>query len=102
MSPAEESAVLVQQLGFDGTAGELVSCSPIDGQEIGRVPVGDPEAACAGRPRPFSNGVRSGPEAGRARAAARRRTARREPLLAQLITLEAGKIVRRASAKCRR
>ncbi len=47
MSPAEEAAVVLEQLGASANAGDLFSCSPIDGQEIGRVPVGDADAACA-------------------------------------------------------
>jgi aldehyde dehydrogenase (NAD+) len=94
MSPAEESAVLVQQLGFDGTAGELVSCSPIDGQEIGRVPVGDPEAACARAAKAFLE-WRSIPAPRRGELVRLLGDELRgaKPLLAQLITLEAGKIV---------
>ena len=44
MSPAEETAALLRELGVD-SSGDLVSLSPIDGAEIGRVCVGDPKAA---------------------------------------------------------
>ena len=47
MSPAEETAKILKALGVDGSTGELVSASPIDGQPIGRVAVGDPDAAAA-------------------------------------------------------
>jgi aldehyde dehydrogenase (NAD+) len=94
MSPAEEAAVVLEQLGVSAEAGDLVSCSPIDGQEIGRVSIGDPDAACARAAKAFLE-WRSVPAPRRGelvrllgdelRAA--------KPLLAQLITLEGGKIV---------
>ena len=44
MSPAEEAARLLELAGID-CGGRLVSYSPIDGKPIGRVTVGDPDAA---------------------------------------------------------
>ena len=41
MSPAEETAAILKSFGVNASAGDLVSHSPIDGQPIGRVPVGD-------------------------------------------------------------
>ena len=44
MSPAEEAADLLRQFGL-ASAGDLVSFSPIDGAEIGRVASGNPARA---------------------------------------------------------
>ncbi len=41
MSPAEEAAAILKQLGVDASDGDLISYSPIDGSEIGRVRIGD-------------------------------------------------------------
>ena len=46
MTPVEECVGLLRKLGVR-SAGDLASFSPIDGQEIGRVETGKPEAACA-------------------------------------------------------
>ena len=40
MTPAEEAASILKDLGVDATSGELISQSPIDGSEIGRVQIG--------------------------------------------------------------
>jgi aldehyde dehydrogenase (NAD+) len=94
MSPADEAAALLKQLGISANAGELVSCSPIDGQEIGRVPVGEPEAACARAAQAFLD-WRSIPAPRRGELVRLLGDELRgaKPILAQLITLEAGKIV---------
>src|SRR5438874_13082635 len=42
MTPAQEAAELLQHFGVR-TSGSLVSCSPIDGEVIGRVTAGDPD-----------------------------------------------------------
>ena len=42
MSPAEEAAAILKNLGV-ASNGDLASFSPIDGSEIGRVRVGDDE-----------------------------------------------------------
>lgn len=47
MSPAEETASILKQLGVDAAEGDLTSRSPIDGSEIGRVRTGDPAGAAA-------------------------------------------------------
>ena len=41
MKPADEAAAILKELGVDIRDGELISNSPIDGSEIGRVRVGD-------------------------------------------------------------
>ena len=46
MSPADDAAAVLEQLGVEASDGDLVSTSPIDGQPIGRVAAGDPAAAC--------------------------------------------------------
>jgi aldehyde dehydrogenase (NAD+) len=94
MSPAEETWAILAQLGVDAGAGELVSCSPINGQEIGRVAIGDPDAACARAAKAFL-GWRSipAPRRGELVRLLGDELRRAKPLLAQLVTLEAGKIV---------
>jgi L-aminoadipate-semialdehyde dehydrogenase len=94
MSPADEAAVVLVQLGVDATAGELVSCSPIDGQEIGRVPVGGPGAAASRAADAFLE-WRSipAPRRGELVRLLGDELRRAKPLLAQLVTLEAGKIL---------
>ena len=69
---ADEAAELLAQFGIE-SEGDLASISPIDGKEIGRVAVGDPERAAAAACDAFE-GVAHGPGAAprRARAAARR------------------------------
>ncbi|MEO5612720.1 MAG: aldehyde dehydrogenase family protein [Sphingomicrobium sp.] len=94
MSPAEESARLLDQLGVDGSAGDLVSNSPIDGQPIGRVTVGDP-AAAAKRASSAFLAWRQVPAPRRGelvRLLGEELRAAKEPL-ARLVTLETGKIV---------
>ena len=93
MSPAEEAASVLRELGVDAGSGDLVSNSPIDGGEIGHVRVGDADAATGAAVKAFDQW--------RAVPAPRRgelvrllgeelRTAK-EPL-ARLVTLESGKI----------
>ena len=41
MSPAAETKAILDQLGLDCSDGDLVSFSPIDGREIGRVATAD-------------------------------------------------------------
>ena len=57
MSPADEAASILQQFGMDASNGELASHSPIDGQEIGRVVLGDPARACERSAQAFPTGV---------------------------------------------
>ena len=92
MNPAEEAAKLLEQFGID-SSGELVSRSPIDGAEIGRVQVGDPAAACAKAAEAFAAWrVVPSPRRGElVRLLGEELRAAKEPL-ARLVTLEAGKI----------
>ena len=92
MSPAEEAAGLLAKLGIE-PAGDLVSRSPIDGAEIGRVAIGEPGAACKHAAAAFLD-WRSVPAPRRGevvRLLGDELRAAKEPL-ARLVTLEAGKI----------
>jgi len=93
VSPAEEAAELLTQFGIEGS-GELASFSPIDGNEIGRVRVGDPAGACERAAAAFLE-WRAVPAPRRGelvRLLGEELRAAKEPL-ARLVTLEAGKIV---------
>jgi aldehyde dehydrogenase (NAD+) len=93
MTPAEEASILLRKFGV-GSAGKLASFSPIDGQEIGRVEIGDPAAAC-GRASQSFLAWRSVPAPRRGelvRLLGEELRAAKEDL-ARLVTLEAGKIV---------
>ncbi len=94
MSPADEAAAILDRFGVDSAAGELVSVSPIDGQPIGRVAVGDPGAACERASKAFFNWRRvPAPRRGElVRLLGEELRAAKEPL-ARLVTLETGKIV---------
>ena len=92
MSPGEEAAGLLGQFGIANT-GDLASFSPIDGQEIGRVATGDPDAACGRSAQAFLQ-WRAVPAPRRGelvRLLGEELRAAQEPL-ARLVTLEAGKI----------
>ncbi|WP_309661216.1 aldehyde dehydrogenase family protein [Sphingomonas sp.] len=94
MTPAEETANILEQLGVDGSSGELVAFSPIDGQPIGRVAPGDPGAAVARVTTAFIE-WRNVPAPRRGelvRLLGEELRAAKEPL-ARLVTLETGKIV---------
>jgi aldehyde dehydrogenase (NAD+) len=93
MSPAEEAAGLLAHFGV-ARGGELVSLSPIDGEEIGGVEVGDASAATAQAAKAFLE-WRTVPPPRRGelvRLLADELRAEKEPL-ASLVTLECGKIV---------
>ena len=93
MSPAEEAAKLLAEFGIVN-AGELVSFSPIDGQEIGRVQIGDPGVACTRAAAAFLK-WRAVPAPRRGelvRLLGDELRAAKEPL-AKVVTLEAGKIL---------
>ncbi|MDL2340919.1 MAG: aldehyde dehydrogenase family protein [Pseudomonadota bacterium] len=95
LSPAEETRGLLAKLGVK-SAGDLISVSPIDGREIGRVATGDPDAAAvaAAAASAFLH-WRSVPAPRRGelvRLLGEELRAAKEPL-ARLVTLEAGKIV---------
>ncbi|MEO7635805.1 MAG: aldehyde dehydrogenase family protein [Sphingomicrobium sp.] len=93
MTPAEENAALLREFGI-ASRGDLVSFSPIDGAEIGRVTVGDPAAACASAAEAFLAWRKvPAPRRGElVRLLGEELRAAKEPL-ARLVTLEAGKIV---------
>jgi aldehyde dehydrogenase (NAD+) len=93
VSPAEEAAALLKQFGVESRGG-LVSRSPIDGAEIGRVPTGDCDTACARAEAAFAE-WRSVPAPRRGelvRLLGEELRAAKEPL-ARLVTLESGKIL---------
>ena len=93
MSPAEEAAGLLAHFGVV-RGGELVSLSPIDGEEIGGVEVGHASAATAQAAKAFLE-WRTVPAPRRGelvRLLADELRAEKEPL-ASLVTLECGKIV---------
>ena len=94
MSPAEDAAQVLERLGVDASSGELVSVSPIDGQPIGRVAIGDPAAACERASRAFLDWRRvPAPRRGElVRLLGEELRAAKEPL-GRLVTLETGKIV---------
>jgi len=93
MSPADETAELLRQ--FEVTSsGDLVSYSPIDGVEIGRVRIGDPSEAAASAAEAFLE-WRTVPAPRRGelvRLLGEELRAAKEPL-ARLVTIESGKIV---------
>ena len=94
MSPAEEAASILQQLGVDATDGDLQSFSPIDGSEIGRVKTGDPASVVDAATFAFEF-WRTVPAPRRGelvRLLGEELRAAKEPL-AKLVTLESGKIV---------
>jgi aldehyde dehydrogenase (NAD+) len=93
MSPAEEISDLLHQFGF-ASSGELVSRSPIDGAEIGRVAIGDPAEAAARAAQAFLQ-WRSVPAPRRGelvRLLGEQLRAAKQPL-ARLVTIESGKIL---------
>ena len=92
MSPAEEASDLLAEFGIE-PAGDLVSRSPIDCAEIGRVAIGDPDAACERAAAAFLD-WRSVPAPRRGelvRLLGEELRAGKEPLL-RLVTIECGKI----------
>ena len=93
MNPADEASGLLERFEI-ASSGDLISRSPIDGSEIGRVPVGDPADAAGRAERAFLK-WRTIPAPRRGelvRLLGEELRAAKEPL-AHLITLEAGKIV---------
>ncbi|HEV8406359.1 MAG TPA: aldehyde dehydrogenase family protein, partial [Sphingomicrobium sp.] len=92
MSSAEEAAQLLELFGIDH-AGGLVSHSPIDGAAIGRVTVGDPERAAARAADAFESWrTVPAPRRGELVRLLGEEIREAKPLLAKMITLEAGKI----------
>jgi aldehyde dehydrogenase (NAD+) len=93
MSPADEAAQVLDLFSVD-SGGKLVSTSPIDGKPIGRVTVGDPDFAC-GRAAEAFLAWREVPAPRRGELVRLLGDGLREakPVLAKMITLEAGKIL---------
>jgi aldehyde dehydrogenase (NAD+) len=94
MSPAEEAASILKELRVDADGGDLVSLSPIDGSEIGRVRTADPAEAARAAVEAFEQ-WRTVPAPRRGelvRLLGEELRAAKEPL-AKLVTLESGKIV---------
>jgi len=93
VTPAEETAELLHLFGIE-SAGKLASLSPIDGRPIGRVCIGDPDRACERASAAFLK-WRNVPAPRRGESVRLLGDALREakPVLAKLITLEAGKIL---------
>jgi aldehyde dehydrogenase (NAD+) len=93
MTPAEEASGLLDTFGI-ASSGDLISRSPIDGAEIGRVPTGDPNAASARAAAAFL-AWRSVPAPRRGelvRLLGEELRATKDPL-ARLVTIESGKIL---------
>jgi len=93
MSPADEAASILKHFGVQ-SGGDLASFSPIDGNEIGRVRIGDPARAAEEAAQAFLQ-WRSvpAPRLGElVRLLGEELRAAKEPL-ARLVTLESGKIV---------
>ena len=93
MSPAEEAASVLRELGVDAGSGDLISNSPIDGGEIGHVRVGDADAATGAAVKAFEQ-WRAVPPPRRGelvRLLGEELRTAKEPL-ARLVTLESGKI----------
>jgi aldehyde dehydrogenase (NAD+) len=93
MTPAEEAAGLLEQFGIV-SAGDLLSRSPIDGAEIGRVATGDPDAASTRAAAAFLE-WRSVPAPRRGelvRLLGEELRAAKDPL-GRLVTIESGKIL---------
>jgi aldehyde dehydrogenase (NAD+) len=93
MSPAEEAASILKDLGVEASEGDLISFSPIDGSEIGRVQTGDPGAAASAAQKAFEQWkIVPAPRRGElARLLGEELRAAKEPL-GRLVTLESGKI----------
>ena len=93
MKVSEDAAHLIERFGIR-SEGDLLGFSPIDGSEIGRVAIGDPEAACAEAQRAFEE-WRNVPAPRRGELVRILGELLRESKadLARLVTLESGKIL---------
>ena len=93
MKVSEDAAHLIERFGIR-SEGALLSVSPIDGSEIGRVAIGNPEAACAEAQRAFEE-WRNVPAPRRGELVRILGELLRESKadLARLVTLESGKIL---------
>ena len=93
MNTADDAAQILGRFGIR-SSGELTSYSPIDGGEIGRVPVGDPEQACSRAANAFHQ-WRNVPAPRRGELVRILGELLRESKedLARLVTIESGKIL---------
>jgi len=93
MTPADDAQQLLDLFGVH-SAGKLVSYSPINGAPIGRVTVGDPDHACGRAAEAFVK-WRSvpAPRRGELVRLLGEQLRQAKPVLAKMITLEAGKIL---------
>jgi aldehyde dehydrogenase (NAD+) len=93
MTPANQAAELLDLFSIE-CGGGLASFSPIDGKPIGRVTVGDPERACASAAEAFLQWrTVPAPRRGELVRLLGHWFREAKPLLAKMITLEAGKIL---------
>ena len=93
MSTSREAEGILADFGLR-SSGDLASFSPIDGAEIGRVSVGDPARACAAAEKAFVQWrVVPAPLRGELVRLLGDELRKAKASLADLVTLEAGKIV---------
>jgi aldehyde dehydrogenase (NAD+) len=93
MTPSKEAAEVLDLFSID-CGGKLVSVSPIDGQAIGRVTVGDPDHAAARAAQAFLEWRKvPAPRRGELVRLLGEGLREAKPLLAKMVTLEAGKIL---------
>ena len=93
MSISRETEEILADFGLR-SSGELISFSPIDGSEIGRVSVGDPASACAAAEKAFVQWrIVPAPRRGELVRLLGDELRKAKASLADLVTLEAGKIV---------
>ena len=93
MNSTEDAVRQLEALGVAYESGDLVSISPIDGREIGRVTIGDPDAAC-GRAADAFLAWRTvpAPRRGELVRLLGEELRHHKERLARLVTLESGKI----------
>ena len=93
MTPADEAAELLELFAIE-CGGKLVSRSPIDGTSIGRVTPGDPDFACEQAAAAFLQWRQvPAPRRGELVRLLGEQLREAKPMLAKMITLEAGKIL---------
>ena len=93
MRAADDATQLLELFGIE-RAGGLASHSPIDGSTIGRVTVGDPVRACARAAEAFEQWrIVPAPVRGELVRLLGEEIRNAKPLLARMVTLEAGKIM---------
>jgi aldehyde dehydrogenase (NAD+) len=93
MTPAEEADDILKLFSLD-CGGKLVSFSPIDGKAIGRVTPGDPDRAAEKAAAAFEQWrTIPAPRRGELVRLLGEQLREAKPVLAKMITLEAGKII---------